>query len=91
MLYLLRSRITLIWFLLVTATALSWEMGHGVGFHDARYAGVAIIVIAFIKVRFVLLDFMELRHAPLFMRLIAETWVVVIGTTLITLFLRGAA
>ena len=90
MVALLRTRITAIWFLLVAATALSWEMGHGVGFDDVRHAGVAIIAVAFIKVRFVILDFMEIRNAPLFMRIIAEVWVVVICTTLIVMYLQGA-
>jgi len=84
---LLFSRITLVWFGLVAATALSWGMGHGFGFADTRHAGVTILVVAFIKVRFVILDFMEIRHAPLFLRGIAETWFVVACATLVTLYL----
>ena len=84
--HLVRSRITLVWFGLVAATILSWEMGHGIGLTDARQAGAAIIVVAFLKVRFVILDFMEVRHAPLLMRLIAEIWVVVVCAALVTLF-----
>jgi hypothetical protein len=86
---LLRSRTTLIWFLLVAATIFSWEMGHGVGLHDARYAGAAIIVVAFVKVRFVILDFMEIRHAPLPMRIVGEAWVLIVCTILIALFLKS--
>lgn len=85
------SRITLTWFVLVAATALSWEMGHGMGFSDIRQAGVAIIIVSFVKVRFVILDFMEVRHAPRFMRLIAEIWTGVICMTLVTLFLMAPA
>jgi hypothetical protein len=81
------SRITLVWFLLVAATAISWEMGHGVGFDDIRYASVAIIVVAFIKVRFVILDFMEIRHAPQFMRLIGETWAVIVCAAVVALYI----
>lgn len=88
---LLRTRITLIWLLLVAATALSWEMGHGGGFDDVRHAGVAIIVVAFVKVRFVILDFMEIRNAPQFMRIICETWVVGICTMLVVLYWQGAS
>ncbi len=87
---LVRSRITLVWFLLVAATAISWEMGHGAGFDDLRYASIAIIVVAFIKVRFVILDFMEIRTAPLFMRIIGATWCVVVCTALVTLYWHGA-
>lgn len=86
---LLRTRITLVWFLLVSATALSWEMGHGVGFADVRHASVAIIVVAFVKVRFVILDFMEIRNAPLFMRIVGETWCVVVCTALVSLYWLG--
>ena len=55
------------------------------GFRDARMAGSAILVIAFIKVRFVILDFMELRHAPRMLRSIAELWVAGMAAILITL------
>lgn len=88
---LLWSRTTLIWFVLVAATALSWEVGHGFGLHGARQAGIAIIVVAFIKVRFVLLDFMEVRHAPLPMRAAAEVWVVGVCGVLVAMFLNTPA
>lgn len=83
------SRTTLIWLALMTATGVSWKMGHGMGFADPRHAGTAIILISVIKVRFVILEFMEIRHAPLFMRLIAELWTVVIGVAMIRLFLMA--
>lgn len=79
---LLRNRITAVWVVLVLITVASWEFGHGVGFSDVRHASLAILVSAFIKVRFVLLDFMELRHAPLPLRLIVEVWGVVVCTAL---------
>lgn len=85
---LLLSRITLVWFGLVAATAASWEMGHGVGLNDLRNAGVAILVVAFVKVRFVILDFMEIRHAPVAARIVAEVWVVAVCAVLVTLFLN---
>jgi Prokaryotic Cytochrome C oxidase subunit IV len=87
---LLRTRITLVWFFLIAATALSWEMGHGIGFNDLRYASIAIIVVAFIKVRLVILDFMEIRHAPVVMRIVGELWVALICTTLVLLYWHGA-
>ena len=91
MVSLLRTRVTLVWFLLVMATALSWGMGHGVGFDNVRHASVAIIAVAFIKVRFVILDFMEIRHAPLFMRIVGIIWVVVVCTALVVLYWHGAS
>ena len=53
------SRTTLIWGLLVVATLLSWQIGHGVGFDSAKAAGVAILFVTFVKVRFVMLEFIE--------------------------------
>ena len=84
---LLLTRTTLIWLLLVAATLVSWELGHGVGFESAAAAGAAILVVTFVKVRFVVLDFMEIRGAPRWMRVIAESWVVLCCALLIGLFL----
>jgi hypothetical protein len=73
---LLLTRTTLIWALLVAATVMSWRLGHGIGPGAARAAGPAILVIAFIKVRFVVLEFMEIRAAPLWLRLALQGWMV---------------
>ncbi len=87
---LLRLRIHLVWLLLVFATGLSWQFGHGLGFGDRyHYATAAVLVIAFVKIRFVFLDFMELRHAPLPLRLIFEVWAVGACATLIGLYWMG--
>jgi len=79
-------RITLVWLGLLVATAISWKFGHGSLLGDPRNAGVVILAIAFIKIRFVILDFMELRHAPLGMRLGGEAWVIGVGGVLIALY-----
>jgi hypothetical protein len=70
----------------MAATALSWAFGHEAFFADPRNAGVLILAIAFVKIRFVILDFMELRHAPLAMRAAGEVWVIGIGAVLIALY-----
>lgn len=88
---LLWSRTTLIWALLVGATVLSWELGHGVGLDSATAAGSAILIVTFIKVRFVVLDFMEIRDAPRWMRLVFEAWIPLTCALLVGLFLDGSA
>lgn len=85
------SRTTAIWALLVIATLVSWELGHGVGFDDARSAGAAILAVTFVKVRFVVLDFMEIRTAPRWLRAILEGWIVLCAAMLIWLFLSSAS
>jgi len=47
---------------------------------------LAILVIAFIKIRYVILDFMEIRRAPLPMRIAAEIWVVAVCTATVLLY-----
>ena len=84
------QKTTLVWLGLVLATGLSWQFGHGFGFGDNyHYATVAVIVISFIKVRFIMLDFMEVRTAPLALRLMLETWSVLVCATLIFLYWSG--
>ncbi|MGH8595932.1 MAG: cytochrome C oxidase subunit IV family protein [Gammaproteobacteria bacterium] len=83
-------KITPIWLLLILATWLSWEFGHGLGF-GSRYdfATIAVMVIAFIKVRFVFLDFMEIRTAPQPLRLAFEAWTIVVCGAIIGLYWSG--
>ena len=70
MLSLFRARSTVVWLVLIAATMVSWAVGsdHGAG------STVALVVlgVAMFKVRFVGLDFMELRQAPLLLRGIFE-------------------
>jgi hypothetical protein len=55
---LLRTRTSAVWLLLTVATVLSWSLG------THHSLAIAILVIAFVKIRFVGLYFMELRGAP---------------------------
>lgn len=81
------SRATVIYLLLLLITAVSFwlTVGHGASaLHEVRtLIWPQIIVLAFIKVRWVLLDFMELRSAPVKLRLLFEFWVVATAAALI--------
>ena len=77
-------RITAVWLLLVLATLISWESAH-LG-DDHRLSTSIVLVIAFIKARFVGLEFMELRAAPLPLRLIFELWVLLACAALLILY-----
>jgi hypothetical protein len=78
---LLRTRTTAVWLLLTAATVLSWSLGadHGLA--------IAILVIAFVKIRFVGLYFMELRCAPPALRAVLEIYCLAVFLTLSALFL----
>lgn len=80
------TRISAIWLLLVAATLLSWiiDQGQWISFQFGR---VAILAIAFIKVRFVIQEFMEVRVAPFVLRAVTDIWCVVIFVTLTVILL----
>ncbi len=86
----LQSRVTVIWVGLLVATGLSWQFGHGFGFGEKfHYATAAILIVTFVKIRFVFLDFMELRTAPRPLRIAFEVWAVSVCVTLIGLYWLG--
>ena len=65
------------WLLLLIATGITWWLG------DVGAAGtgaiLAMLAIVFVKGRMVILDFMELRDAPLMWRLLLEGWLILVG------------
>ena len=67
---LLRTPATAVWTFLIAATAASWKLGtdQGLGPNGYTLASVLILLIAFVKVRFVGMYFMELREAPMLLR-----------------------
>jgi hypothetical protein len=80
-----RNRAGLSWLILIVATVVSFAVGaeHGTG------SAIVLVVlgIAAIKVRLVGLDFMELRHAPILLRALFETYCVLLWTVLSGLYL----
>lgn len=84
---LVNQRATYTFGLLVLITTLSlWlTAGHGAAlFHEGEAVlWTQIIVLAFLKVRWILLDFMELRTAPMKLRLTFELWALAVAGTLI--------
>ncbi|NJD25124.1 MAG: hypothetical protein FIB06_06935 [Betaproteobacteria bacterium] len=69
------------WLVLLVATGITWYLG------EAGAAGTAAIVamlaIAFIKGRLVILDFMELRAAPLLWRVLLEGWLILVSSLIL--------
>ncbi|HEX6389559.1 MAG TPA: cytochrome C oxidase subunit IV family protein [Solirubrobacteraceae bacterium] len=81
---LIRTPATPVWVLLMAATVLSVAVG---GAHGTT---VLVLAVAFVKVRFIGLYFMELRDAPPLLRLAFEGWCLLIGTLVIVMYLvRG--
>jgi hypothetical protein len=85
MLALFCNRVTVVWLALVVATGLSWESVH-LGAAHVRLLTSAVLVVAFVKVRYIGLEFMDLRHAPLALRFIFEAWVTVVCAALLVVY-----
>lgn len=82
---LVANRAGLSWLLLIAATLASWLVGadHGTG---SRIA-VVVLAIAAAKIRLVGLDFMELRRAPVPLRIAFELYCVALWAVLSGLYL----
>jgi hypothetical protein len=79
---------TLVWLILVLATCAStWWLSSDGG--AVVLASVAILAIAGIKVRLIMIHFMELGRAPRRWRLAFEVWIVVVVLAIQTVYLRG--
>ncbi|HNI83014.1 MAG: cytochrome C oxidase subunit IV family protein [Dechloromonas sp.] len=69
------------WLVLLVATGITWYLG------EAGAAGtgaiVAMLAIAFVKGRLVILDFMELRGAPLLWRVVLEGWLILVSSLIL--------
>ena len=73
----LRERVTMVWFGLVVLTCVTtWGLSKDM--ISPVVAVVGIFLIAALKVRYVMLDFMELRHAPIPVRVAFEAWPVAV-------------
>ncbi len=69
------------WIVLIIATGITWYLGE-VGAAGTS-AIVTMLLIAFVKGRLVILDFMELREAPRLWRILLEGWMIVVGSLIL--------
>lgn len=84
---LLRAPFTIVWFVLIAATLLSWYLGTDHGIHSDKVTTVLVMLVAFIKVRFVGLYFMELRDAPTPLRSLFEGYCIVVCGMILIMYL----
>jgi hypothetical protein len=73
------TRATLVWLLVASLTLVSWFVGshHHSVLNSIAPGAVILLFVAFFKIRLVILYFMEIKHAPLFLRLACEAWVII--------------
>lgn len=82
---LFRHRSTVVWIGLVVATLASWVLGTPTS-RGIQTATAGALAIAFLKVRYVGLDFMEIRGAAALLRAAFEAWVLLVGGTVVALY-----
>jgi len=82
--------ITYVWVILSAIAVVSWFLG------PARVAGpvvasvpitVAVLAMAFIKARLIIGYFMEVRTAPVWLRLATDAWLIVLWGTILAIYL----
>jgi caa(3)-type oxidase subunit IV len=78
----LRERVTWVWLALMVLTcATTWGLSKEL--FSPVVAVVGNFLIAAVKVRYVMLDFMELRQAPIPVRAAFEAWPVVVAAVIL--------
>jgi caa(3)-type oxidase subunit IV len=86
----LRERVTWVWLGLMALTCITtWGLSKEL-FSPAP-AVVGTFLIAAIKVRYVVLDFMELRRAPLLVRAAFEAWPALVTAVILGFWLASPA
>jgi len=78
----LRERVTMVWLGLVVLTCVT-TWGLSTDLFIPAVGVVGIFVIAAVKVSYVMLDFMELRDAPILIRVAFQSWPVVVAAMIL--------
>ena len=84
---------TIVWVFICLLTALSTYLGEHkapLSFLGAGMLPVLVLAIAMVKIRLIIMHFMEIAHSPLALRLIFELWIIVVFVLLLVMFLEGS-
>src|SRR5262245_23875858 len=82
-------RLLVVWLGLVAVTLVSWWIGSRHGhreFASSTAVTYAVILIAAIKLRVIVREFMEVRHAPRLLRGLTDGWVVLLIVALLGIY-----
>jgi hypothetical protein len=88
------KRLLVVWLALSSMTIASSWVGALEG-RDAQKASTAItfgvIVLALVKVRIIFREFMEVRHAPVLLGRLTDTWILLTAAILLGTYFAGMA
>jgi hypothetical protein len=85
-----KNRLTVVWIVLAALTVVSWVLAPG---HASGSVGpsvpitVAVLVMALIKSRLIIREFMEVRTAPAWLRAGTDAWLVVMFGAVLVIYL----
>ncbi|HME77365.1 MAG TPA: cytochrome C oxidase subunit IV family protein [Mycobacterium sp.] len=88
-------RLLLVWVVLASLTLAYLWIDHSASQHGlpspSAFVTSSIIVIALVKVRIIFREFMEVRHAPVLLCRLTDTWLVIIAVGLLGSYFVGLA
>ena len=82
-------RLLFVWLALVAVTLVSWWIGSHHGQREFRSSALityGVILIAAIKIRVIVTEFMEVRHAPGSLRRLTDGWIAFITVALLAIY-----
>jgi hypothetical protein len=89
------KRLLAVWLILSAITVIYLGIDHSADEHGVPKASIAVtvsaVVLALIKVRIIIREFMEVRHAPPLLCRITDLLVVVMALVLFGLYFAGRA
>lgn len=86
------SKETIVWVFLVALTLLTALLSDSYNPSSPdlfKLTGVGLVLLAFFKVRFVVMYFMEISNAPILLRLIMDAWAIVLLIAIVSLYSLG--
>jgi len=89
---LLRNTLVYVWLFLVAATLFSWwaaTSSNGGGSQISVAITASVLLMSFVKVRLILTHFMEVRFAPLWLRLSCDAWLILVIATAFGFYWSG--
>lgn len=84
------SSATTVWLVLLVASAASLWLGSDATDRSQTAAAVGLLAIAFTKIWLIVRYFMEVRFAPLWLRLVLDAWVAGVFVAITALYLMFA-
>ena len=82
-----QESVTRVWLLLLAITLGSWALGSNLlGERGGQLALVAILALSLVKAQLVILHFMEVRHAPGWIRHLCNVWLATVFGALLWLY-----